>query len=103
LISNLLENAQKYSPTSKTITCKLYKKNKKIYLQIIDEGAGIPNNEKENIFQKFYRIGNEQTRHSKGTGLGLFISKKIVLSHKAEITVTDNDPQGTIFTVIFND
>jgi two-component system, OmpR family, sensor histidine kinase CiaH len=103
LISNLLENAQKYSPAAKTITCKLYKKSKKNYLQIIDEGVGIADNEKENIFQKFYRIGSEQTRYTKGTGLGLFISKKIVLSHKAEITVTDNDPQGTIFTVIFND
>jgi signal transduction histidine kinase len=102
LISNLLENAQKYSPSNKTITCRLFKKNKKIYLQIIDEGMGIPASEKANIFQKFYRIGNEQTRHSKGTGLGLFISKKIATSHKAEITVTDNDPQGTIFTVIFN-
>ncbi|MDQ3552170.1 MAG: ATP-binding protein, partial [Bacteroidota bacterium] len=77
LISNLLENAQKYSPSNKTITCRLFQKNKKIYLQIIDEGMGIPASEKANIFQKFYRIGNEQTRHSKGTGLGLFISKKI--------------------------
>lgn len=102
LISNLLENAQKYSQPNKTITCRLFKKNKKIYLQIIDEGMGIPASEKANIFQKFYRIGNEQTRHSKGTGLGLFISKKIALSHKAEITVTDNEPQGSIFTVIFN-
>ncbi len=102
LISNLLENAQKYSPSNKTITCSLFKKNKKIYLQIIDEGMGIPASEKANIFQKFYRIGNEQTRHSKGTGLGLFISKKIALSHKAEITVTDNEPLGSIFTVIFN-
>ncbi|MGI8600199.1 MAG: sensor histidine kinase [Chitinophagaceae bacterium] len=102
LISNLLENAQKYSPSNKTITCRLFQKNKKIYLQIIDEGMGIPASEKANIFQKFYRIGNEQTRYSKGTGLGLFISKKIALSHGAEITVTDNDPQGTIFTVIFN-
>ena len=102
LISNLLENAQKYSPSNKTITCRLFQKNKKIYLQIIDEGMGIPASEKANIFQKFYRIGNEQTRHSKGTGLGLFISKKIATSHKAEITVTDNEPQGSIFTVIFN-
>ena len=57
--------------------------------------------EKKNIFRKFYRIGNEETRKAKGTGLGLYLSKKIAHDHHANITVKDNQPQGSIFTVTF--
>jgi len=61
----------------------------------------VPDAEKKNIFEKFYRIGNENTRQAKGTGLGLYLCKKIAQSHKANISVTDNNPQGSNFTVIF--
>ena len=100
LVSNLLENANKYSDKNTTITCKL-KKNDDIKLQVIDEGPGISEEEKKNIFQKFYRIGNEQTRKTQGTGLGLYLCKKIAAYHHADIFVTDNQPQGSIFTVQF--
>jgi signal transduction histidine kinase len=70
LISNLLENANKYSPRDKPITFELTSKSKEVLLKVADEGPGIEENEKKNIFEKFYRIGNEQTRHAKGTGLG---------------------------------
>ena len=100
LVSNLLENANKYSNKNTTITCKL-KKNDGIKLQVIDEGPGINEEEKKNIFQKFYRIGNEQTRKTQGTGLGLYLCKKIATDHHADIFVTDNQPQGSIFTVQF--
>src|SRR5687768_1237720 len=100
LVSNLLENANKYSDKNTTITCKL-KKNDGIKLQVIDEGPGISEEEKKNIFQKFYRIGNEQTRKTQGTGLGLYLCKKIAAYHHADIFVTDNQPQGSIFTVQF--
>lgn len=100
LVSNLLENAHKYSGKSSVITCKLQKANG-IKLQVMDEGPGISDEEKKNIFQKFYRIGNEQTRKTQGTGLGLYLCKKIAAYHHADITVTDNNPQGSIFTVQF--
>jgi len=100
LVSNLLENANKYSDKNTDITCKL-KKNDGIKLQVIDEGPGISEEEKKNIFQKFYRIGNEQTRKTQGTGLGLYLCKKIAADHHADIFVTDNQPQGSIFTVQF--
>jgi len=100
LVSNLLENANKYSDKHTPITCKL-KKNDGITLQVIDEGPGISEEEKKNIFQKFYRIGNEQTRKTQGTGLGLYLCKKIAADHHADIFVTDNQPQGSIFTVQF--
>jgi two-component system, OmpR family, sensor histidine kinase CiaH len=100
LVSNLLENANKYSEKCTAITCKLTKTNG-IKLEVKDEGAGISEEEKKNIFQKFYRIGNEQTRKTQGTGLGLYLCKKIAAYHQADIFVTDNQPRGSIFTVQF--
>jgi two-component system, OmpR family, sensor histidine kinase CiaH len=100
LVSNLLENANKYSDKCKTITCKLTKE-KGISLQVVDEGPGITEEEKKNIFKKFYRIGNEQTRKTQGTGLGLYLCKKIAAYHGADIHVTNNQPQGSTFTVQF--
>ena len=100
LISNLLENANKYSGKAAPITVILQKKAV-LVLQVNDEGAGIADSEKEKVFQKFYRIGNEQTRTTKGTGLGLYICKKIAAMHSATIHVSDHLPQGSTFTVQF--
>jgi two-component system, OmpR family, sensor histidine kinase CiaH len=102
LLSNLLENANKYSPKEKPIYFELTQKGKEILLKVADEGSGIAEDEKKNIFEKFYRIGNEQTRNTKGTGLGLYLSKIIANDHQAFITVTNNKPQGSIFTVHFD-
>lgn len=96
-VNNLIENAIKYSPADKLINIKLFPKNNRICLQIIDEGVGIPDNEKHKIFRKFYRIGNENTRKSKGTGLGLYLTQKIVMRHKGKILVKDNQPTGSVF------
>jgi len=101
LVSNLLENANKYAGKQAQITCCLYRKDRKIVLEVSDEGIGIPNEEKKKVFDKFYRVGNEQTRRTKGTGLGLFICKKIVQSHGGDIHVVDNVPQGSTFIVTF--
>jgi len=73
-----------------------------VQLQIIDEGVGIADEEKKKVFEKFYRSGNEQTRKTQGTGLGLFICKKIAQSHKGDITITNNEKGGSNFTVTFN-
>ena len=102
LINNLLENAIKYSPKESPIIAVLKKIDTKIQLQIIDEGPGISNEEKKKIFTKFYRIGNESTRKTQGTGLGLYLCKKIARDHKADISVTDNPPHGCNFTVSFH-
>ena len=102
LINNLLENAIKYSPKESPIIAVLKKNDTKIQLQIIDEGPGISNEEKKKIFTKFYRIGNEATRKTQGTGLGLYLCKKIARDHKADISVTDNPPHGCNFTVSFH-
>ena len=96
-INNLLENAAKYTPTNKLVKVVLVEKNQNVVLQVIDEGPGIPDNEKKKVFNKFYRVGNEETRKSKGTGLGLYLTSKIVKQHKGKISVSDNTPHGCIF------
>lgn len=101
LISNLLENAIKYSTENSRIEVCTYKKSDELYLEIKDNGIGIPNEEKNNIFQKFYRVGNEETRSHKGTGLGLYIVANVVRLHNGRIFVTDNVPSGTIVSVLF--
>jgi signal transduction histidine kinase len=100
LVSNLLENANKYSGKGTPVFVSL-QKGRSVLLQVRDEGSGIADSEKEAVFQKFYRIGNEQTRTTKGTGLGLYICKKIASVHGASIQLTDNEPKGAVFTIQF--
>jgi Osmosensitive K+ channel histidine kinase len=102
LLSNLIENAVKYSPKESTISVNLKKENDFVILKVADEGLGISDEEKKKIFQKFYRIGNENTRKAKGSGLGLYLCKEIVLQHKGRMVVDNNVPKGTIFTVTFS-
>jgi signal transduction histidine kinase len=102
LINNLLENAVKYSAKETPVTCLLSEKDSKIELHVVDEGPGIPEAEKKNIFKKFYRIGDEATRITQGTGLGLYLCKKIAEDHNAEITVMNHLPRGSDFAVTFN-
>jgi signal transduction histidine kinase len=101
LLSNLLENANKYSPKEKDITLQLSKEGAKVVLQISDEGCGIPEEEKKVVFQKFYRVGNEQTRKTQGTGLGLYICKRLAKEHNGDILIRDNQPTGSKFIVQF--
>lgn len=99
-INNLVDNATKYSGKEGTITIGL-EKNNTIKLSIADEGKGIPVEDRARVFEKFYRIGNKATREAKGTGLGLYLTKKIARQHKADIFITDNTPAGSIFTIEF--
>ena len=100
-INNLLENAIKYSLPGTEVTIKLEEQEDSVILSIADEGGGIPNEEKEKIFKKFYRVGNENSRKTKGTGLGLFLTAQIVQLNKGTISVRDNEPLGSIFEINF--
>jgi len=102
MISNLLENAVKYSPKEEPIVCKLHKVNNEVILNIIDTGIGIADAEKPKIFEKFYRTGNESTRKAQGTGLGLYLCIKIAEDHNADISVTNNVPSGSNFAIHFH-
>lgn len=96
-VNNLIENALKYSSEPVLIHC--FVKSRKLYFRVCDKGPGIPDAEKQRIFRKFYRIGVEKTRTSKGTGLGLYITEKIITEHKGKITVKDNRPKGSVFEI----
>lgn len=101
VITNLVENAIKYSPPCANVEVSLVRKDNVIVFTVADHGVGISDEEKRNIFNKFYRIGNESTRKTKGTGLGLYIVKSVLQKHNATIKVKDNTPSGSIFEVIF--
>jgi signal transduction histidine kinase len=102
MINNLLENAVKYSPKQSAIQVSLAKTGREARLTVSDQGIGIPEKERKLIFDKFYRIGNEETRTAKGTGLGLYLCRKIAADHDADIQVADNLPSGSNFTVTFH-
>jgi two-component system phosphate regulon sensor histidine kinase PhoR len=102
VVTNLIENALKYSPPCQVVSVKLYKKDTSVRLLVADHGIGIADAEKPLIFDKFYRVGSEDTRNTKGTGLGLYIVKQVLEMHGAHINVRDNKPKGTVFEVVFN-
>ena len=99
VIHNLLENACKYSPDDVSIGVSLNQQNDKILLKVTDQGIGIPEPERSFIFNKFYRLQNEETRSTKGTGLGLFITKFLIEKHSGSIKVESNKPQGSVFII----
>ena len=99
ILINLLENAAKYSPKKSTIHIQLSDNNNHVLLLIKDEGIGIEKGKREKVFSKFYREENEMTRKSKGTGLGLYITKYLVEQHNGQIQLEDNLPQGLIVSI----
>lgn len=101
VVNNLIVNAFKYSE-NKPIEVKLYKNGSKKVFQVADEGIGIKKQDYKNIFKKFYRVQDEETRTTKGTGLGLFIVKQTLKRHKGKIAVSPNKPKGSVFTIEFS-
>jgi signal transduction histidine kinase len=101
LANNLIDNAIKYG-SKEPILVTLSESNDKIIFKVKDGGKGIAKEEQHKIFNKFYRVGNAATRQAKGTGLGLYLVKRIARQHNANISVTDNTPTGSIFTVTLN-
>lgn len=99
-VNNLIDNAIKYSPKDSTIQV-LLENDVKIKLSVTDEGAGIPASEKQFVFLKYYRIGNNATKLAKGTGLGLYLIQKVMTAHKGNVSLTDNIPNGCRFELTF--
>jgi signal transduction histidine kinase len=100
-LSNLIDNALKYAPKESPVYVDLMDEDDQIQIKVTDEGSGVPDSEKNRIFEKFYRSGNENTRKAKGTGLGLHLNKKIIEDHNGDIFVMDNTPHGSIFVITF--
>ena len=101
LINNLLDNALKYSPKTGRVGIQLTKVGNEVELQVWDEGKGIDVAERDMIFEKFYRSGDEGVRTTQGTGLGLYLCKKIAEDHGADIRVTEHSSGGSNFVVRF--
>lgn len=101
VVMNLLDNAVKYTPAGTEVSVQLQQANGHLELEVADRGTGIPDAEKPKIFRRFYRIGNEETRSSKGTGLGLFIVQEIVRAHRGTIQVRNREGGGSVFQVRF--
>ena len=97
-INNLLDNAIKYSRKDDVVLIKVFQKQRKIILQVIDEGKGISAGDKERIFEKYFRGAQMQT---KGTGLGLYLTREIAKQHHGQIKMTDNVPRGSVFEIRF--
>lgn len=101
VVTNLVDNALKYSRDRKEICVELQNNKGSALLRVSDKGCGISDEDKIKVFSKFYRAGNEETRNSKGTGLGLYIVKYILNKHNASIKIKDNQPCGSIFEIQF--
>ncbi len=101
MINNLLDNANKYAEAGKPIMIQLRHSDAGIEFEVKDQGVGIALEERTKVFDKFYRVGAEQTRTTKGTGLGLYLCKKIVTFHGGQIVIKSNQPKGSIFVVQF--
>jgi len=99
IVRNLVENALKYSPEGSPIDLSAEHIGGKFCFCVADQGQGIPEAEKKSVFEKFYRMGNEETRHSTGTGLGLYIVNQVLKAHGGRINIADNLPKGTVFIV----
>ncbi|MDX8290310.1 ATP-binding protein [Metabacillus indicus] len=96
---NLAGNAVKYSPDGGNISVILFEENGWLKVEIKDEGLGIPEDAKDKLFTKFYRIDNSDRRKIGGTGLGLSIVKEIIKAHSGEISVHSKLGEGSTFTV----
>ena len=100
VISNLLENALKYGGANPRVDVRLTEDSGRAQLDISDNGQGIAPNDIPRVFERFWRAGDEMTRTTQGTGLGLFLVQQIVNNHGGEVTVAQTGPDGTTFRVI---
>ena len=102
VIRNLVTNSIKYSEGQGKIKIESQINDNNFTLIFTDEGIGISEDEKKNIFKKFYRVGEEKTRTTPGSGLGLFLVKKITEIHGGKVTVENNIPKGSKFILTFS-
>jgi len=101
VIRNLVTNAFKYSEDPGKVKIKVDQLKNGFVLMVSDEGIGITDSEKKKVFEKFYRVGDEKTRTKPGSGLGLYLVKKITEIHGGTVSIEDNEPNGTIFKLSF--
>jgi two-component system sensor histidine kinase VicK len=95
VMMNVVGNAIKYTPDGGTITVDAGLRGRRAWIEVSDTGIGIPEQDRERIFDRFYRVDKARSRESGGTGLGLSIAREIVLRHKGAIRLAPHDGPGT--------
>ncbi|WP_088036664.1 cell wall metabolism sensor histidine kinase WalK [Evansella clarkii] len=98
LMDNIISNAVKYSPEGGVITCTVKEEKQRVVVSIKDEGVGIPKENLQHVFDRFYRVDKARARNLGGTGLGLAIAKEIVHAHGGSIWVSSEWGKGTTFS-----
>src|SRR5690606_7996279 len=99
VIDNIISNALKYSPEGGRITYRIKELDGKIEISISDQGIGIPKENLEKVFERFYRVDRARTRQLGGTGLGLAIAKEMIGAHGGDIWAESKEGKGT--TILF--
>ncbi|MBV6403867.1 MAG: HAMP domain-containing histidine kinase [Flavobacteriales bacterium] len=101
VVDNLLENAGKYTPPGSRVLVAVRRKGEGAVLEVADEGPGVPESEKERIFQRLHRGGDEAVRATQGTGLGLYIARRLMRRMGGTLTVRNAPQGGAIFAASF--
>ncbi len=98
VLNNLIENAIRYTPAGGFVTCEVRQAPSRVEVLVRDTGIGIQSQDKNNIFERFYRASNAISKNNKGNGLGLYIARTIATDHGGDLTFTANpDGPGTLF------
>lgn len=101
ILLNLLSNAIKFTPPGKTISVKVFNKKGRIYIEVKDEGVGIPIEKQEVIFDCFGQVSSSLTHKSEGTGIGLYLVKVLVNELGGDIWLSSEEGSGSTFTTSF--
>ena len=99
-VYNITDNAIKYTPEGGRVYLDIQERDNFMVIRIEDTGEGIPEQERERIFERFYRLDDSRSRETGGTGLGLAIAKEAVTMHGGKIEITDGAEGGSLFTII---
>ena len=100
VLNNLIENAIRYTPAGGSVHVSSIQVSGRILIKVRDTGIGIKNEDRNNIFERFYRAGNAVTKQNQGSGLGLYIARTIVQDHNGELSFDPNqEGMGTTFTL----
>jgi signal transduction histidine kinase len=97
VVSNMIDNAIFYSPADSTVKVSLTQAEGFVELRIKDQGIGVPESERDDLFTKFYRASNARTKRPDGTGIGLFLAKKIIHGHGGNIIFESKEGVGSTF------
>lgn len=98
VVINLVDNAIKYTPRGSLIEIRTQKQGNQVVVSVADNGPGIPDEQKKRVFDMFYSGANQIADSRRSLGLGLYLCKSIVNAHGGTISVSDNHPNGTVFT-----